>query len=127
MATYVTPVELQAALDALEGRLGTLIRQLQGALGGRQTVTGFVSSAGAVGLGTGFTAARLAAGDYRLTFDPAFRGIVSVVAMPGQGAGSLVLFKQHSAEGATQSTFRLASVTPAGVLADSDFWFVAAG
>lgn len=108
-------------------RLASLIRQLQGALGGLEIRAGHVDSAGTVDLGEGVACTKVGTGDYRLTFDPPFRSTARVVAMPGQGTGTLVIFKQHGSEGATTSTFRLASVSTAGALTDSDFWFDAKG
>lgn len=109
--------------------LAVLVRQLQGALAGRRLVIGHSTSAGAVDLGEGVTVVRLAAGDWRLTFDPPFQRVAAVVAMQGQGGVSgLAVMKQSFVESATTSTYRLAAYNTAGsAQIDTDFWFVAAG
>ena len=111
-----------------QSRQDALIRQLQGALGGLALRVGYVSAAGTVGSGLGFTVTKVGTGDYRLNFDPPFQTIAKVVPMQGQGSGVLAIFKQHITEGSTTSTFRLQVYnTDASANIDTDFWFIAAG
>jgi hypothetical protein len=53
-------------------RIETLIRQLQGALGGRRIMSGGVTPAGAVNYGSGFTVARTGVGVFVVTFSVPF-------------------------------------------------------
>jgi hypothetical protein len=107
-------------------RLGSLIRQLQGALQGNVLVSGHVTSTG-TGISARDSRLRNGVGDYTLTFNPAFRTTARVFAMQGQGPAAVTTMKQSNAAAATASTFRLVAVNAAGALADADFWFIATG
>lgn len=114
-------------------RLWSLIRQIQGALGGNRIVRGIVDAVDgspAIGAGTGFTVTDLGVGLYRINFDPAFSDLPSVVLgahndadASNRVAAKLSLTASVTASSATLFTYR----TDTGALLDASFHFIAVG
>jgi hypothetical protein len=73
---------MDAGLAAQLASMDTLIRQLQGRLGGLRIVSGTVNSTGSILGGTGFTITKGATGLYSILFTTAFSGIPDVVVTP---------------------------------------------
>lgn len=111
--------------DPTTSRLWSLIRQLQGALGGDRRVRGTVSSSGSVTRGSGWSVVRNGTGDYTVTFDTAFSDTPSVVV----GAGATAAFytaKLHASTPPSASGFRVAVfVTNTTAAADGEWCFIA--
>lgn len=86
-------------------------------------VAGTISSAGGVGIGSGFTAVRNSIGDYTVTFTNPFNSqpILSVTAQTGGGADATCILVTSSA-----NSFRV-QTTSIGNLADIAFNFIAIG
>lgn len=105
-------------------RVGPLIAQLQGALGGNRIIRGTVSSAGAVVAGAGFTAARTGTGLYTVTFDTPFSAVPSVPV----GAGATVAAYAVRASAVSTTAVSVVSyLVTTGVLTDAEWHFIAAG
>lgn len=108
-------------------RLGVLVRQIQGALGGNRIVRGAVGSGGALAVGEGWTSVKNSTGDYTVTFSTAFKGAPVVVVSAGQSAGTLYA-KLKSGVDPTVTSFTVNTVNSGtSALADSIFTFVAVG
>lgn len=74
--------------------------------------------------GKGFTLTRNGAGDVTVTFSQPF--IVTPVVVVGMGETAVVLMvKLHAVTPPSPTGFRVAILTPAGVLTDGDFTFIA--
>lgn len=118
---------------SFQDKLGPLIRQLQGALGGNRIVRGIVdatSGTPAIVAGEGFTITDLGVGNYRINFTTAFGGVPSVAltAHKDSAAADRVVAKLHrpgtvSASVAELITYR----TDTGALLDASFHFIAVG
>lgn len=119
---YMTRAEVEALIDDREGKLRSLVAQLQGALGGR-VVSGSVTAAGALASGEKFTCSRLGAGDFLVTFSTPYSSIPRVVATAESGAVNV--FAQTTGKSATG--FRVLMRSDAGVAVDAIFDFVAHG
>jgi len=85
----------------------------------KRAVSGVVTSAGAVGAGTGFTAAKGAAGIYTLNFSPAFAAAPALIPVP-HAAGQYASITARSASAVTVEIR-----TDAGVATDTEFSFQA--
>jgi hypothetical protein len=127
----VERAELDAIVRAIIDRseLGILIRQLQGALGGRRFVSGLVGPTGTVVSGSGFSAARTGLGLYTVTFSPVFAGVPDIIV---GGSSTAASSGNHAgldhANLPTASSFKV-KCTDAGsaVFADIHWSFVAIG
>lgn len=109
-------------------RLWSLIRQLQGALGGNRVVRGVFDSASgtaAVLEGEGWTVARVASpGEWLVTFDPPFSDVPAVVSSARSASFRLA---QLGAE-ATASTATIHCYNSSAAKADANsIHFVAVG
>jgi hypothetical protein len=113
-------VSLAGQLDFL----ASLIRQLQGALGGNRIVRGTVSPAGAIVVGEGFTSSKLATGTYQVVFDTAFSAPPSVVVSLGMTAGTVGIHIRDAVP-ITVSLFEV--VTYSTGFLDAEFNFIAVG
>jgi hypothetical protein len=101
---------------------GVLIRQLQGALGGKRVLSGVVSNA-ASGSGDEWSMTRTATGTYAVTYAPAFSATAAATVTPVQGGTNCShRITARSATGFTVYIFDLA-----GNPLNSDFNFVAVG
>lgn len=113
-------------MDAIS-QLWSLIRQLQGALGGARVVQGRVLGTGVIETQTGgATVVRNGAGDYTITFDPPFSQIPSVQLTVGNIA-AVVFAKESPFNSGSTSSFRAAMFNASGTLVDSQFQFTAVG
>lgn len=103
-----------------DARLGVLVRQLQGIVGARR-MRGSVTSAGAVGSGSGFSASSGGAGLYTVTFDKAFDSAPYVFLQTVISGG----VRAPTVATATASGFTVEVRNDAGVLANAPFVFEA--
>jgi hypothetical protein len=103
-------------------RLGSLIRQIQGALGGRRyDVQGVVSSTGTA-TGVGFSASKTSTGTYAIVYGTAFAsGSVPQATLGATSSVSGVAITSSSATGCTVVTFNGSG------LIDGQFFFSANG
>ena len=104
-------------------RLGALIRQLQGALGGNPIIRGNVAGDGTINEGTGFSVTRDSTGSYMITFTLAFSDTPSVAVSAGSSTAAVT-----AQTGATISASSCAVFTfSGGSVADLPFSFIAIG
>lgn len=102
-------------------RQASLIRQLQGMLGGRRFVDGTVGSTGTVVTGDGWSVVRNSVGDYTITFLTPFAQSPHFQTTP---VGSTVIVRIESR---TASAVNVRSLSLANVLTDATFDFLATG
>lgn len=123
-------MKLPAATPRSWADLSANFKKLRAAVSGDgslRVVRGGVTSAGAVAIGVGFTAARTGAGLYTITFTRPFTSVPSLVAMCRGTAGALTI-KQAAGSTPTASQWFLESfLSTTGVLTDSGFEFIACG
>lgn len=113
------------SLESKLENLASLIRQLQGALGGNRIIRGTVSSAGAIVVGSGFTVSRTGVGQYTVTFTTAFADHPTVTLGAGiTVANYAVKLTTRSATAIAVNTITIAAA-PANV--DAEFSFIAIG
>lgn len=111
-----------AGLTAQLARIETLIRQLQGALGGNRVVRGIITSTGAIAAGTGFSVNKTGTGVYVITFDPVFSDTPAVTPTAGQSGGLAAIVTAVS-----PSTVTVVTVNGSVAAADLQFHFHAVG
>lgn len=121
--------KLREIVEAVQRNFDAVATQFPASVSmeGLRIVRGVVSSAGVASLGSGFSSSRTAAGQYTVTWSPAFSATPAVVVMCGTATGSFVA-KQKDASTASASQVLVttfSSVT--GTATDSDFYFIAAG
>lgn len=110
-----------------DDRTDTLIRQLQGMLGGNRIVRGAVSSSGTIVSGAGFSVVKNGTGDYTVTFDVAFADVPACLVTAGASSGFLSA-KHHAATLPSSTAFRvLVFVTNTATATDGAFHFAAVG
>lgn len=100
----------------------SLIRQLQGALGGKRVVDGTVGSGGTVDAGVGWTVVRNATGDYTVTFTTAFAeaprmtygviGSTIIVRTESKSVSSVNILTRSLANAAANATFDFHATAP---------------
>lgn len=110
-------VSLLAIAAAIDARLD--------ALEATRTIRGTVSSAGAVVLGTGFTASRTGAGQYTVTVTAPFSGTPSVVVSAGTTVANYSAKLISRAAGSFSVNTITIAASPANV--DGEFDFIARG
>lgn len=109
-----------------QDRAESLIRQLQGALGGLRIIAGQVTSAGAVSTGTGFSITKGATGIYSIVFTTAFSEVPRVVLTPITNADRAGAQLSTGTRSTTQIDVFFFD-TSAATNADVDFCFIAIG
>lgn len=104
----------------------SLIRQLQGALGGNRIVRGVINGTGTAAImeGTGFTLTDNGVGDYTITFSPPFSDRPSVTVL---GTVNGLLHREHNSSPADGTAIRIETFTLAGANNDCVFHFIAIG
>lgn len=103
--------------------LGVLVRQLQGALGGRRVLSGGVTDVGAVNYGAGFSVARTGTGVYAVTFDRPFKASYALTFGSDQG----VALPRSYWSAQSLSGFTASIKDSSGVLTDAFWNFTAVG
>lgn len=102
-------------------RLAALVRQLQGALGGKRIVDGTVGSSGTVVAGVGWTVVHNGTGDYTITFTTPFAEAPRIAGSPFGGT-VVVRIESKSVSAVNVLTRSLANAA-----ADAQFDFLATG
>ena len=96
-----------------------------GAVNGERIVHGVVAASGAITAGDGFTSVKNSTGNYTVTFDVAFTGIIPTIAF---GMGRTAVILQARVVTVSNSSFTYATyTTAAGANTDSEMNFIAIG
>lgn len=114
-----------------DSRLATLVRQLQGMLGGnrvmRGTVVGTAAPSITITAGSGFSVVRNGVGDYSVTFTTPFASTPTVTVAAG-ATPAFIAVKISAAGPASTTGFRaLIFVTNTATALDGEFHFVVVG
>lgn len=124
---WVLVAGVPAAAEVSQGEVDELADRLSALEAAPHVVRGTVAADGTLVEGSGFTAQRTAAGQYTLTFDPAFSDVPSLTAMVASTSGPIAI-RQNDGFAPTASIFKLTAFSMSGFGAtDAAFHFVAAG